>query len=47
MNRKLTVKEMIQNHFNTERGQRQLKRGPYREKWANAAMSVALLAAVQ
>ena len=47
MSRKLTVKEMVQQHFKTERGLRQLKRGPYREKWANAAMSVALFAAVQ
>ena len=36
------VKQMIRNHFSTERGKRQLERGPYRDTWRNAAMSVAL-----
>lgn len=43
---KQIVKQMIQDHFNSERGKRQLKRGPSRDKWANASMSVALLKAV-
>lgn len=43
----MTVKQMIKNHFKTPRGQRQLKRGPFRARsgeqvWRNAAMSVAL-----
>ena len=37
------VKQMIRDHFSTERGKRQLERGPYRDTWRNAAMSVALL----
>lgn len=42
-----SIEQMIQDHFNSERGKRQLKRGPSRDKWANAAMSIALLKAVQ
>ena len=42
---KSDVKKMIQDHFSTERGKRQLERGPYRDTWRNAAMSVALLSA--